>query len=98
MEQEELMSVDEFCLYYNTEFSFINSLHEHGLIEITIIENATFINKTQLHDLEKFVRLHYEMDINLEGIEAINHLLQRINSMQLEITKLKNKLLKEIDE
>ncbi len=92
MEQEELMPVDEFCLHYNAEFPFVHSLHQHGLIEIITIENTTFINKNQLHELEKLTRLHYDMDINLEGIEAITHLLQRIHAMQLEITKFKNQL------
>ena len=50
-------------------------------------------------NLEKFIRLYYELDINLEGIETITHLLQRINSLQDEIIILKNRLrLYEINE
>jgi hypothetical protein len=92
MEQHELMPVNEFCIHYNAEFSFVHSLHQSGLIEITTIENTAFINKEELYNLEKFIHLHYDMDINLEGIEAINHLLQRINNMQLQINQLRNKL------
>jgi len=32
------------------------------------------------------------MDINLEGIETVTHLLQRINLLQNEIIVLKNRL------
>ncbi len=46
----------------------------------------------QLPQLEKMVRLYYEMDINMEGIETINHLLNRMNEMQQEIVKLQNRL------
>ena len=92
MEQENLMPADEFCIHYNAEFSFVHSLHQSGLIEITTIENTTFIHKDELQSLEKFIHLHYDMDINIEGIEAINHLLQRVNNLQSEITRLKNKL------
>jgi chaperone modulatory protein CbpM len=92
MQTEELMPVNEFCIYYNAEFSFVHSLHESGLIEIISVEDTLFIHKNNLHELEKFVRLHYDMDINLEGIEAIDHLLHRINEMQLEISRLRNKL------
>ncbi|MGZ4079745.1 MAG: chaperone modulator CbpM, partial [Bacteroidia bacterium] len=51
-----------------------------------------YIDPEQLQKLESFLRMHYEMDINMEGIEAIAHLLQRTQSMQEEILKLKNRL------
>jgi len=92
MQTEDLMPADEFCVHYNAEFSFVHSLHEYGLIKIITIENNSFIEKSQLQELEKLVRFHYEMDINLEGIQAITHLLQRINEMQSEISKLRNQL------
>ena len=38
------------------------------------------------------VRLYYEMDINLEGIETITYLLSRMNQMQQDIMQLKNRL------
>ncbi|MCX6295711.1 MAG: chaperone modulator CbpM [Bacteroidetes bacterium] len=89
---ENLISTTEFCINHQIEISFISSLQEFGLIEITTIEEKTFIDPKQLHKLEKIVRLYYDMDINIEGIEAITHLLQRNESMQNEITKLKNRL------
>jgi hypothetical protein len=92
MNMENLIAANEFCACHNIEISFINSLQETGLIEITTIEETGYIPEDQLQQLEKFVHLHYELDINLEGIEAITHLLQRIGIMQGEITKLKNKL------
>ncbi len=89
---EHLISAQDFCTYYKVEHSFINSLVEYGLIEIIKKEQASFIDIDRLHDLEKFVRLHYDLDINLEGIEAITHLVQRVENMQSEITALKNRL------
>jgi hypothetical protein len=38
------------------------------------------------------MRLHYDLDINLEGIEAITSLLNRVKSMQEEIRELRNRL------
>lgn len=92
METEYLIAIDEFCASNNIEISFISSLQQSGLIEITTIKESDFIEADQLQQLEKFVRLYYELDINLEGIETINYLLQRIGSMQDEITTLRNKL------
>ena len=92
MQTEYLIAVDEFCANHNIEISFISSLQQNGLIEITTIKETGFIDADQLQQLEKFIRFYYELDINLEGIETINHLLQRINSLQDEITALRNKL------
>jgi hypothetical protein len=92
MQTENLIAVNEFCISHNIEISFISSLQKAGLIELTIIEEAFFIDADQLQRLEKIVHFYYELDINLEGIETINHLLQRINSLQDEIIMLKNRL------
>lgn len=92
MQTDYLISVDEFCAYHNIEISFISTLQHAGLIEITTINETGFIDLEQLRQLEKIVRLYYELDINLEGIETINSLLQRISSMQKEIIVLRNRL------
>ena len=91
MEQEELIPVKDFCIHHNIEYSFISSLENSGLIRVTSVKRSSFIHIDEMHKLEKFVRLHYDLDINLEGIETINYLLERIESMQQEILKLKNK-------
>ena len=92
MNKEEYISIHEFCIHYHAEFSFVHSLSEYGLIESVTEENMIYLNKNQLPDLEKYLRLHYEMDINLEGIEAISHLLQKLNELQQEVIQLKNRL------
>jgi len=92
MQTENLIAVDAFCANYNIEISFISSLQQIGLIEITTVKETEFINASQLRHIEKIVHLYYELDINIEGIETITHLLYRINSMQDEIIALKNRL------
>jgi hypothetical protein len=92
MKTESLIAINEFCIHHNIEISFISSLQKSGLIELTTIEESLFIDADQLKQLERIVHFYYELDINLEGIETINHLLQRINSLQDEITILKNRL------
>ena len=89
---DNLIAVNEFCVNHNVEISFINLLQENGLIKISIIESKYFVQKEQLPQLEKFVRFYYDLDINLEGIETINYLLQRIEKLQDEIVELKNRL------
>jgi hypothetical protein len=90
--KEYLIAVDEFCTHHNIEFSFISSLQQTGLIELNAVGETRFINSGQVQQLEKYIFFYNELDINLEGIETITYLLQRINSMLDEITLLKNRL------
>ena len=92
MQKEYLVAVDEFCASHNIEISFISSLQQNGLIEITTIEQTGFIDLDQLPQVEKFVRFHYDLDINIEGIETISNMLDHILSMQEEIITLRNHL------
>ncbi|MGE5449184.1 MAG: chaperone modulator CbpM, partial [Bacteroidales bacterium] len=87
-----LISTTEFCTIHNVEVSFLQSLEETGLIEIQTIEDIGFIPISQLPELERMVRLHNELDINMEGIDTINHLLNRIMEMQHEMMLLRNRL------
>lgn len=92
MQKEKLIDINEFCVHHNIEVSFVSSLQQNGLLEITTIKENKFIDIDNLKHLEKIVRFYFDMDINLEGIETITHLLQRINAMQDEIILLRNRL------
>jgi hypothetical protein len=92
MEQKDMIVLDEFCTNHQVEISFIRTLEEYGLIE-TIIANETLcVHDDELSKLEQIVRLHRELNINSEGIDAIINLLQRIENMQNEIIELRNRL------
>ena len=92
MQAEDMIPADEFCIHHNIDLSFIYSLNESGLLEISMTEEKLFVPVNQLEHLERMVRLHNEMDINLEGVEAISWLLQRVNEMQKQIAALSNRL------
>lgn len=93
MEAEEMVLADEFCLHHKIEISFITSLKESGLIDIMSKEEKLFVPVSQLHQLEKMMRMHYEMDINIEGVETVTFLLERMHTMQQQITQLTNRLM-----
>lgn len=98
MDNQQLIPVYQFCSTHQIEVSFIDSLQQYGLVEITTVSNETFLREEQLDEIEKFVRLHYDLDINFAGIEAIQHLLQRMKDLQQRNAELRNRLgLYEID-
>jgi hypothetical protein len=92
MPTEEMIPVTDFCMHHQVELSFIYSLNESGLIELMNVEEHKYLSVDQLAHIEKLVRLHTEMDINIAGIEAITHLLERIEGMQHRLLQLSDRL------
>ncbi|SDR96621.1 chaperone modulator CbpM [Christiangramia echinicola] len=92
MRNEELIPADEICVRYQVERQFVSSLYESGIIEIVTVQETEYIHCDHLAEFEKMMRLHKELDINLEGLEAINHLLKQIQDLQKDNVRLKNRL------
>jgi hypothetical protein len=92
MSLENVIPLQQLCTYYKVEMSFFTKLNEFGLIEIITIEKCLFIEKEKTSDLEKIIRLHNELDINLEGIDTIFNLLEKVRNLQSELLSTKNRL------
>lgn len=92
MATKGLIAAEEFCTWHQVEYTFIHSLKEAGLVEVRVTGHGTYIPETELQKLERMIRLHHELEINVAGIEAITHLLQRVESIQEEMRTLRNRL------
>ena len=81
------------CLeIYKIERSFVEELNQSGLVRLVTEQDREFVECDELEYLEQFIRWNRDLDINVAGIEALHHLLQRMNSLQDELTRLKNEL------
>ena len=81
------------CLQiYQVEETFLNQLESSGLIEIVIEEDDRYIEYDYLQEIEQFVRWHYELEINMEGIEALYHMLQQVQQLQDDVERLRGVL------
>lgn len=89
MNQEPFVVIEEFCQYYSVEVSFIKQLNEQGMIELTSKDTSYLIHHDDIGHLEKYIHLYYDLGINLEGLEAISHLLERIENLQSELRNIK---------
>ena len=87
-----MVILDDFCASHHVEISFIHSLEENGLIETVAINQALYITSNDLPKLEQITRLHRDLNINPEGIDAINHLLKLIEEMKQEIIHLRKRI------
>lgn len=92
MEIQDHISIEIFCLQYGVEVPFVSALEEHGLIEIRRVSEERYIALEQLGAVEKMIRLNRDLQVNVEGIDVIINLLERIKDMQGRISGLTNRL------
>jgi chaperone modulatory protein CbpM len=92
MLDEEIILLETYCSYYNIELSFIETLESFGLLTVRYEENKRFIFKDELNSLEKFSRMYYDLNINVPGIDALNHLLEKLKNLQQETEILRARL------
>lgn len=92
MNIKNFIAIKEFCESYSVPETFITSLHDNELIEIVTIQEIPCLNLEQIKDIEKLITFHYELNINMEGIHAISHLLNTVVNLQSEVIELKNRL------
>ena len=90
--EPQLITIKEYCVSYDIEPDFIISLEESGIITLTIQDTEKYIHEEQFSELDKYVHLYYDLNINIEGIDAIRHLLGKIDHMQNEIAELRSQL------
>lgn len=90
--ENNLIPVQHLCTHYHAEVSFVQSLHDFGLIRLAAIEENYFVAEEQIRDIEQMIHLHYDLDINIEGIDAIQHLMRRMHTMKEEMNALRNRI------
>lgn len=82
----------EYCEKCHIDPEFILLLDESGLVDLEVIGDESYLPVAQLKDVEQYTRMYYDLSINMEGIDAIRHLLKRIESLQEEVLDLKERL------
>ncbi len=92
MASQELILIEKLCIHYQIEYSFFDALENIGLIKIETVDQNKCINQDKIGDLEKMIRLHTELNVNVEGIDIVFNLLKREMALTEEIKALKNRL------
>jgi hypothetical protein len=92
MNTAQRITVEVFATHQGVDVTFVHALHERGLIRIRVLQEQHFLEPGELARIEQLARLHYDLDINLEGIEAVCHLLDRMDTAQREAQMLRERL------
>lgn len=92
MGRQDLILIRTLCVHYKVEVSFFKELDNHGLIEIEVLDNDEFIHEESIGNLEKMIRIHRELNVNIEGIDVVFNLLQKEIQLREEMQELRNKL------
>lgn len=90
---ENLIPIATLCAHYQVNDHFFNNLEANGLVEIQTVEEVSYVGQDAIYQIEKIIRIHHELEINLEGIDAVLNLLEKIDSLQNELIMAKNRLL-----
>ena len=86
------ISIQQFCTHYNVSESFIDSLITYELIEFVELETTKHIQIEDINTIERLIRMHYDLNVNFEGLDIINNLINQINALREEVSVLKNKI------
>ena len=82
------ISREELVKLYNIEISFFDSLEEAGLVKTLQDNEVKYLLYEELPAFEKFTNWHYDLEINLPGLEVIHRLLNKLEKLQEDNRKL----------
>ena len=82
------ISREELVKIYNIEINFFDSLEESGLLKTETENEVKYLVYDELPAFERFANWHYDLDVNLPGLEIIHHLLQKIEKLKADNRRL----------
>ncbi len=93
MKTVKFIKIEQLCDYYQIPNTFFAELEEYGLLNSDIYNDKKMaVREDFLGDLEKIMRLHYDLNINMEGIDTVLNLLEKIEKLEKELAYLKKHL------
>jgi len=92
MNTENLVPITVLCAHYRVEMSFFSSLEEIGLLDFESIEEIQYIQADRIGEVERIIRMQQDLNLNLEAIDVVLNLLDKVNGLQKELHRTKRRL------
>ena len=80
----ERISREELVKIYNVEITFFDSLEEAGLVSPVTENEIKYLLYDELPAFERYTNWYYDLEVNMPGLEIINHLLEKLEKLQAE--------------
>ncbi len=84
----ERISREELVKIYNIEINFFDELESCGLLKTENENQIKYLLYEELPVFERFVNWHYDLEVNIPGLEVIHHLLKQIEDLREQNRKL----------
>jgi hypothetical protein len=88
----ERISREELVKIYNIEVTFFDELVDSGLLNIQTENEIRYLMHEDLPSFERFANWHYDLEINLPGLEVIHDMLRKMEDLRHKNRELMNKL------
>ncbi len=88
----EKISREELVRIYNVEITFFDSLEQAGLLSPITENEQKYLLYEDLQAFERFMNWHYDLEVNLPGLEVIQHLLQKMEELRSDNVRLHRRL------
>lgn len=88
----ERISQEELVKIYNIEVTFFDELVDSGLLHIETENEIRYLMYEDLPSFERFANWHYDLEINLPGLEVIHDMLKKMEDLKQKNRELMNKL------
>ncbi len=92
MDTQKYVPVLHLCELYHAEFSFFKELNDIGLIEIVSVKNTMYLHEDHLIEVERIIRIHRELNVNIEGVDVVLNLLEKVEELQNKLNRIQSRL------
>ena len=88
-EYKQYIAVKSICTIYEVSETMLSNMVDFDLIEIVITDDIPHISIDEVAKLERYIRLHFDLGVNVEGLAVIKDLLEEREKLRWEISMLK---------
>ncbi|AZA58341.1 chaperone modulator CbpM [Chryseobacterium shandongense] len=88
----ERISREELVKIYNIEVTFFDELVDSGLLNVEMENEIRYLMYEDLPSFERFTNWHYDLEINLPGLEVIHEMLRKMEDLKQKNRELMSKL------
>ncbi len=89
---KKYISLKTLAAFHQVDEALLQELIEYEIVPLSKRNREWAISLDYLDDFERALRLHRELGVNLQGVDIICRMHNRIKEMQAEIEHLKSLL------